>query len=187
MSVFSDRPNEEGLGQLLSFNLLPTKESTSSNESNNNRGSDQSQSVSINPTDNIAPSYSGTRPPFISPTSLLAQQFSHNLAVKSPQENLTPLPGSAVTNSSLFTFAAKRYQSTNDGLNSILDGSPLAGPKFGARRQSSKIRRQSLRKFYGRSVNSPNLTEVPEELKAVRRSPRLAGRLRSIDSVLQLL
>ena len=176
----SIRPNEEGLGQLLSLNLLPIKESTSTNHPADNQDSDQEPSVSRNPHDNIVPSHPMTgpqpSPQFISPTSTLAQQFSRDLAVKSPQENPS-LPGNAVTNSSLLTFAAKKYQSTNDGLNSILDGSPLVGPKFGGRKRSSRIRRQSLRQYYGCSVNSPNLTEVPGELINVRRSPRLAGTL----------
>ena len=41
--------------------------------------------------------------------------------------------------------------------------------------KKKRIRRESLRQFYGNSVNSPNLTEVPSAVIKVRRSPRLAG------------
>lgn len=42
-------------------------------------------------------------------------------------------------------------------------------------KKKKSIRRESLRQFYGNSVNSPNLTEVPRTVIKVRRSPRLAG------------
>ena len=42
-------------------------------------------------------------------------------------------------------------------------------------KKKKKIRRESLRQYYGNSVNSPNLTEVPKAVIKVRRSPRLAG------------
>jgi hypothetical protein len=42
-------------------------------------------------------------------------------------------------------------------------------------KKKKKIRRQSLRHYYGNSINSPNLTEVPRAVIKVRRSPRLEG------------
>ena len=41
--------------------------------------------------------------------------------------------------------------------------------------KKKRIRRESLRQYYGNSINSPNLTEVPGAVIKVRRSPRLAG------------
>ena len=46
----------------------------------------------------------------------------------------------------------------------------------GLMKKKKRIRRESLRHFYGNSVNSPNLTEVPSGVIKVRRSPRLAGK-----------
>ena len=43
------------------------------------------------------------------------------------------------------------------------------------KKKKKSIRRESLRQFYGNSVNSPNLTEVPSAVIKMRRSPRLAG------------
>ena len=103
-----------------------------------------------------------------SPTTLLATQFSHNLSVKSPQDGVTV---SNIVNPSLFKFTAQKFQSTNDGLNTILDGSPAA---IVPRMKKPRIRRQSLSQHYGCSVESPNLRIVPCELITVRRSPRLA-------------
>ena len=45
----------------------------------------------------------------------------------------------------------------------------------GVAKKKKRIRRESLRQYYGNSINSPNLTEVPRAVIKVRRSPRLAG------------
>ena len=50
-----------------------------------------------------------------------------------------------------------------------------AGVEGAAVIKKKRIRRQSLRYFYGNSVSSPNLTEVPSSVIKVRRSPRLIG------------
>ena len=50
-----------------------------------------------------------------------------------------------------------------------------AGVEGAAVIKKKRIRRQSLRYFYGNSVSSPNLTEVPSSVIKVRRSPRLLG------------
>ena len=71
-------------------------------------------------------------------TGVLASDLDRNLAIKSPLQpapKLTALPrhmvvaqmGSKVVRckgNSLLTSTAMRFQSGNDGLNSILDGSP---------------------------------------------------------------
>ena len=50
--------------------------------------------------------------------------------------------------------------------------------------KKKRIRRESLRQYYGNSINSPNLTEVPRAVIKVRRGPRLAGeRFRHVHSV----
>ena len=140
------RPSE-GIGDLLSAKLPPIQET-----------SPQQQSVpSRNPTQ------------IESPTASLSNQFSQNLAFKSPQDNVST---STIVNPALFKFTAQKYNTTNDGLNSILDQSPLIS---GPRRKAPRIRRQSLSQYYGRSVDSPNLCEVPGGYITVRRSPRLAG------------
>lgn len=78
-----------------------------------------------------------------SPTGALAGQLSRNLLIKSPvshQTRLTALPqhmqvvrgatakgkgvGSKVCKTSSLLASAMRFNSGNDGLNSILDGSP---------------------------------------------------------------
>ena len=80
----------------------------------------------------------GARETFKSPTGVLASDLDRNLAIKSPLQpapKLTALPrhmvvaqmGSKVVRckgNSLLTSTAMRFQSGNDGLNSILDGSP---------------------------------------------------------------
>ena len=81
---------------------------------------------------------SETREAFKSPTGILAGDLGRNLSIKSPPlqtPKLTALPkhmqvvqlGSKAVRSkgnSLLTSTAMRFQSGNDGLNSILDGSP---------------------------------------------------------------
>ena len=80
----------------------------------------------------------GVRETFKSPTGVLASDLDRNLSIKSPLQpapKLTALPrhmvvaqmGSKVVRckgNSLLTSTAMRFQSGNDGLNSILDGSP---------------------------------------------------------------
>ncbi len=107
--------------------------------------------------------------PFQSPTDVLTSQFTHTLSVKSPPNEPSMNP---VLNPVLLKFTSQRLQSTNDGLNSILDPSPVAVVPC---KKKTKIRRQSLSQYYGSSVYSPNLREVPGELITVRRSPRLAS------------
>ncbi len=135
--------SSEGLADLLSNNLPPISETTS-------------------------PKPQKTAP-IQSPTSVLTSQFSHTLTVKSPHNDASMNP---ILNPALLKFTSQRLQSTNHGLNSILDRSPAA---VVPRKKQKKIRRQSLSQYYGRSVDSPNLREVPGELISVRRSPRLAS------------
>ena len=52
---------------------------------------------------------------------------------------------------------------------------PAGIESAGVMKKKKSIKRESLRQFYGNSVNSPNLTEVPRTAIKVRRSPRLAG------------
>ena len=75
-----------------------------------------------------------------SPTGALAGQLSRNLSMKSPVSRLSALPqhmqvvrrgtakgvgsGSKVCKTNSLLTSAKRFHSNNDGLNSILDGSP---------------------------------------------------------------
>ena len=104
-----------------------------------------------------------------SPGSVLASNFTASLNLTSPDAE-----------SAKFKNWKKKkglqLNSANFGLNSILDGTPspvsiMAGAK------TKKIKRQSLRAFYGNSVSSPNLmmTAVPSDSITVRRSPRLQG------------
>ena len=80
---------------------------------------------------------------FKSPTGVLASDLGRNLSILSPSlpaPKLTALPkhmqvqaqlGSKAVRckgSSLLTSTAMRFQSGNDGLNSILDGSPVPIP-----------------------------------------------------------
>ncbi len=102
-----------------------------------------------------------------SPPSVLASQLSDKLAIASP----IPLSDPASTNVAVSSAKWKpshleACSGSNLGLNSILDKSFQSGPV------PKKIRRQSLRSFYGNSVNSPNLTQVPANAITVRRSPR---------------
>ena len=92
---------------------------------------------------------------FKSPTTLLAQDLSNTLQMNSPA---LPQRGGPVTKSGLystksFISSARRFQSTREGLNTILDGSPDSPPKLVSHK---KIRRSALRDYYGNSVNSPN-------------------------------
>ena len=80
----------------------------------------------------------GMRDCFKSPTGVLASDLSRTLSIKSPSSQrpkLTALPkhmqvaqpgrsGSKVCKTSSLLTSAMRFQSGNDGLNSILDGSP---------------------------------------------------------------
>ncbi len=97
---------------------------------------------------------------FNSPTAILAQNLSGRLAIQSPQGTRTS------SGTSLFS-STKKFHSTDDGLNSILDETPNSTPRMMA--GTKRIRRPVLREFYGSSVNSPNLD------KGLRRSPRLAS------------
>jgi hypothetical protein len=45
----------------------------------------------------------------------------------------------------------------------------------GVMKKKKRICRESLRHYYGNSINSPKLTEVPRAVIKVRRSPRLEG------------
>ena len=83
-----------------------------------------------------------------SPTGALAGQLSRNLSIKSPESRLSALPqhmqavggvtakgkgaGSKVCKTSSLLTSAMRFHSSNDGLNSILDGSPDPIPGTGA-------------------------------------------------------
>ena len=105
-----------------------------------------------------------------SPSSVLAVKLSKRLSIASP-DVLASASKSAST-----TLKKKKWKpphmelltsTTNLGLNSFLDKSFHPSPK--------KIRRQSLRTFYGNSVDSPNLTQVPVNIITVRRSPRNHG------------
>ena len=92
---------------------------------------------------------------FKSPTTLLARDFSSTLQMNSPT---LPQKGGAVAKSGLnsttsFISSAKRFQSSHEGLNTILDGSPDSPPKLVSHK---KIRRSALRNYYGNKVNSPS-------------------------------
>lgn len=105
-----------------------------------------------------------------SPASQLSSDFTSTLTIDTPSGKPTQ-----VKNPQQKTLkSAQHFQPANFGLNSILDGSPNpASSGFGLAKKT--IKRQSLRSFYGNSVNSPNLTEVPSSAITVRRSPRLNG------------
>jgi hypothetical protein len=45
----------------------------------------------------------------------------------------------------------------------------------GVIKKKKRIRRESLRHYYGNNIHSPNLTEVPRAVIKVRRSPRQEG------------
>ena len=100
-----------------------------------------------------------------SPASQLSSDLTSTLTINTPPGKLARLKRQEQKK-------LKSAQPANFGLNSILDGSPH-NPDFKPAKKS--IRRQSLRSFYGNSVNSPNLTEVPNSAITVRRSPRLNG------------
>lgn len=90
-------------------------------------------------------------------------------SIQLPDRDLTKF---VTTNSFMRSFQA--HQPKNEGLNSLLDGSPM--PSQNTFTFKKTIKRPSLREFYGNSVNSPNLTEVPSAMITVRRSPRFAGK-----------
>lgn len=99
-----------------------------------------------------------------SPASSLACDISTSLSLESPSTRIRR-PSSKNLKQPL------HLQPSQNGLNSILDGSPSNfQAAFGGK---TRIKRESLRSFYGNSVNSPNLTEVPSSAIIVRRSPRL--------------
>ena len=99
-----------------------------------------------------------------SPTSTLANNFAASLSLKSPVAHLSnrKKPEKRLQ-------SAMHLRSTHCGLNSVL-------PVMNLGTKAAKIRRQSLRTFYGNSVHSPNLmTAVPTAVITVRRSPRFQG------------
>ena len=113
-----------------------------------------------------------------SPTSALASNMSSALSLQSP------LTRAGEKNDKKLKQALHLHPSRN-GLNSILDGSPSDFPStLGASAGKKKIKRQSLRSFYGNSVNSPNLTEVPSCAIVVRRSPRRNGIIKQFGEML---
>lgn len=100
-----------------------------------------------------------------SPTSLLANNFATSLTLKSPSTQLEKCKR---------LRSAAHLRSTHFGLNSILDATSSPVANIGTK--PKKIRRQSLRTFYGNSIFSPNMmTAVPEGVITVRRSPRFQG------------
>ena len=104
-----------------------------------------------------------------SPTSTLANNFAASLSLKSPIAHLSnrKKPEKRLQ-------SAMHLRSTHCGLNSVLDGTPSPVMNLGTK--AAKIRRQSLRTFYGNSVHSPNLmSAVPTAVITVRRSPRFQG------------
>ena len=104
-----------------------------------------------------------------SPTSTLANNFAASLSLKSPIAHL-----SNCKKPEKRLQSAMHLRSTHCGLNSVLDGTPSPVMNLGTK--AAKIRRQSLRTFYGNSVHSPNLmTAVPTAVITVRRSPRFLG------------
>ena len=108
-----------------------------------------------------------------SPTSTLANNFAASLSLKSPVAHLAnrKKPEKRLQ-------SAMHLRSTHCGLNSVLDGTPSPVMNLGTK--AAKIRRQSLRTFYGNSVHSPNLmTAVPTAVITVRRSPRFQGNVYS--------
>ena len=106
--------------------------------SSQNHGEPVTQKTDTVPREREDVTADGVRETFKSPTGVLASDLDRNLAIKSPLQpapQLTALPkhmvvaqmGSKVVRckgNSLLTSTAMRFQSGNDGLNSILDGSP---------------------------------------------------------------
>jgi len=104
-----------------------------------------------------------------SPASVQAVKLSNKLSITSPDMlvNAGKSASTSLARWKPFHMEERMTSSANLGLNSILDKSFHPSPK--------KIKRQSLRSFYGNSVNSPNLTQVPVSAITVRRSPRNHG------------
>lgn len=125
------RSSDAGLGLLLSLEGIPELQS--------------SPDVLESPPHKLSATSDVLQ--FQSPATLLAGDLSRSLSVYSPH-------GSKVCSTAALLDSAKRFQSNNYGLNSILDGSPL---KLAAS-YKKRIRHPALREFYGNSVNSPNLT-----------------------------
>ena len=132
-----------GLGELLK--LEPIKEASHSPPSIKNTTKPTTSTTADSPPSHIQSTIQkksdiavGVKETFKSPTGILAGDLGRNLSIKSPPiqtPKLMALPkhmqaaqlGSKVVRckgSSLLTSTAMRFQSGNDGLNSILDGSP---------------------------------------------------------------
>ena len=115
-------------------------------------------------------------PEFKSPTTLLAQDLSSTLQVNSPSQNANTAVKPGVCSTLSLLSSAKRFQSSHNGLNTILDGSPDSPPMLASHR---KIRRPALRVYYGNSVNSPNVgrgmleAELQQETEKI--SPQITG------------
>ena len=125
-----------GLGDLLK--LSPLKEASHSPPSLKETTTATSLSPSSSSTLPNAPATLADGPSTKSPTSALANHLIKNLSIKSPpislQSKLSALPkhlqvstvkgGSKVCKTSSLLASAMKFHSDNDGLNSILDGSP---------------------------------------------------------------
>lgn len=123
------------------------------------------QEESITTGTKVLPLYNSGSTCVNSPTSTLAKSLTTSLNLKSP---------SAKSEKRL--QAAAHLRPANFGLNSILDGTMSPESNLGTK--SKKIRRQSLRTFYGNSIHSPNvMTAVPNGMITVRRSPRFQGKV----------
>lgn len=115
-------------------------------------------------------------PEFKSPTTLLAQDLSSTRQVHSPSQNVNTAMKPGVCSTLSLLSSAKRFQSSHNGLNTILDGSPDSPPMLASHR---KICRPALRVYYGNSVNSPNVgsglldAELQQETEKI--SPQLTG------------
>ena len=103
-----------------------------------------------------------------SPGTSLAHSFTQSLSIQSPllAGTRAPLQSSKVCSSKSLLSSARRCQPTNDGLNSILDGSPVPFPN--QKTTKKVIRHTALKSFYGNSVDSPNLTELPPKQTDVK-------------------
>ena len=104
-----------------------------------------------------------------SPATTLANDLTASLTLKSPNDSSAKCKKAQKKR----LQTSRHLHSTHFGLNSILDNTPSPVLIHGAR--TKKIKRQSLRSFYGNSINSPNLMQVPKEVITMRRSPRLQG------------
>ena len=130
-------------------------------------------------------------PEFKSPTTLLTQDLSSTLQVNSPSHNEDTAVKPGVCSTLSLLSSAKKFQSSHNGLNTILDGSPDSPPMLVSHR---KIHRPALRVYYGNSVNSPNVgrglldAELQQETEKI--SPRLTGwqqRLRILRGIFSSL